>query len=57
MQAVQVASAAGVEKLLIVVQIEAIEVYTLTAFNLFDAQYHATPQFKGFAGTGLKYLL
>jgi hypothetical protein len=57
MQAVHVASASSVKELLIVMQIEAIEVDTLTAFNLFDAQYHAAPQFKGFASTGLKNLL
>jgi hypothetical protein len=43
MKPVHVACAAGVEKLYVVVQIEAIEVDTLASLNLLDTQNHASP--------------
>src|SRR5215211_4477183 len=53
MEPVQVAGTAGVEELLVVVKIEAIEVGALAAFDLFDAQHLTLLHLQGLAGAGL----
>jgi hypothetical protein len=57
MQTVQVASPSGVEKLLIVIQVEAIEVSALASFYLLDAKDLPLPNFKGLAGGGFQDVL
>ena len=53
MQPVQVARAPGVEELLVVVQIEAVEVGALPAVDLLDAQNLPAPHFQRLAGARL----
>jgi hypothetical protein len=47
------AGASGVQELLVVVQVEAVEVGALSAFDLLHPQYLTTQKLNGFAGTGL----
>jgi hypothetical protein len=57
MQAVQVAGAAGVEELLVVMQIEAVEIGALAADHLLDAQDLAALHFERLAGPRLDHQL